>query len=359
MLSRARSATWAAGRLGASLTLAVLSGCSDATPARALTDSDATSARALTDSPVPAGYPDEPLAARAPADSPLTEARAELGRRLFYDARLSRTGTVACASCHRPEHAFSDSTALSLGVEGHVGTRNAPVLINRAWASSFFWDGRASTLEQVVSQPIENPLEMNFPLADAITFIAGEVSYVSEFRAAFDGGQPSLETLQQALASFIRTLVSGNSPYDQELRGDTEGLPKAAQRGEALFFSKAGCFRCHPAGPLSNGGYFNNGSYVEGGDPGRQALTGLAGDRGKFKVPTLRNVAASAPYMHDGSLPTLRDVIEQYDRGGRGDRTTDPLIEPLSLSESDKGDLEAFLVSLTDDDFLSDPRFKP
>jgi cytochrome c peroxidase len=200
---------------------------------------------------------------------------------------------------------------------------------------------------------------MDLPLVDAMTFIAGEVSYVSEFRAAFDGRQPSVETLQRALASFIRTLVSGNSPYDQALRGDIAGLPKPAQRGEALFFSKAGCFRCHPAGPLSNGGYFNNGSYVEGGDPGRQALTGLAGDRGKFRVPSLRNVAVSAPYMHDGSLPTLRDVIEQYERGGRGDPSTDPLIKPLSLSESEKADLEAFLVSLTDDDFLSDPRFEP
>ena len=314
---------------------------------------------ALTDSRAPAGFPDEPITALAPADSPLTEARAELGRRLFYDPRLSRTGAVACASCHRPEHAFSDLSAVSVGVDSREGTRNAPALVNRAWASSFFWDGRASTLEQVVSQPIENPLEMDLPLADAVARLDGESGYVSEFVAAFDGAPPSTETLQRALASFIRALVSGNSGYDRHLRGDEGDFPAAAQRGEALFFSNAGCFRCHPAGPLSNGGYFNNGSYVAGGDPGRQALTGLAGDLGKFRVPTLRDVAASAPYMHDGSLATLRDVIDQYERGGRGDPTTDPLIRPLSLSEGDKVDLEAFLVSLSDDDFLNDPRFKP
>jgi cytochrome c peroxidase len=318
------------------------------------------SARALTDSRAPPGYADGPVAAVAPADSPLTEARARLGRRLFYDKRLSRTGTIACASCHRQEHAFADRAAVSTGVDGRTGTRNAPALVNRAWGSSFFWDGRATSLERLVGQPIENPLEMGLRLGDAVGVVARDAAYAREFSAAFDGAPPSVETLQRALASFVRTLVSGGSPYDRHLRGDDAHFGPAARRGEALFSSgKAGCFRCHPGGPLTNGGYFNNGTYVAGGDPGRQALTGRVGDLGKFKVPTLRNVGASAPYMHDGSLATLRDVVDQYARGGRGDPATDPLIKPLSLSEAEKSDIVAFLDSLTDADFLSDPRYRP
>jgi len=315
--------------------------------------------RALTDNSAPAGYPKGPIAAVAPADSPLTEARARLGRRLFYDKRLSRTGTIACASCHHQEHAFADVAPVSKGVDGRTGTRNAAALVNRAWGSSFFWDGRARSLEDLVGQPIENPAEMDLRLADAVAAVGRDSTYARDFATAFDGAPPSAESLRQALASFVRTLVSRSSPYDRHLRGDDTRFGSAARRGEALFFRKAGCFRCHPAGSLTNSGYFNNGTYVAGGDPGREAVTGRSGDLGKFKVPTLRNVAVSAPYMHDGSLATLRDVVEQYARGGRGDPAADPLIKPLALSDGDKSDLVAFLGSLTDDDFLTDPRYKP
>jgi cytochrome c peroxidase len=314
----------------------------------------------LTDQQAPAGYPDGPITAVAPVDSPLTEARAQLGRRLFFDRRLSRTGQVACGSCHKQENAFSDPMSVSTGVDGRMGMRNAPALVNLAWDATFFWDGRAASLEEQVTKPIENPLEMDLALDDALTVVGADASYVRDFATAFGIGRPSLETLRQALASFVRTLVSGSSPYDKHLRGDDTAFGAAAQRGEALFLSdKAACSHCHPGGPLTNGGYFNNGTYVAGGDPGRQAITGLPGDLGKFKVPTLRNVAASAPYMHDGSVATLQDVIEQYARGGRGDPTTDPQIIPLSLSEGDKADLLAFLVALTDDHFLTDPRYEP
>jgi cytochrome c peroxidase len=313
----------------------------------------------LTENRAPAGYPDGPVTAAAPADSPLTEARAKLGRRLFYDSRLSRTGAVACASCHRQEHAFGDLAPVSRGVDGRTGTRNAPALVNRAWSSSLFWDGRAPSLEEVAGQPFENPLEMDLPLADAVEFVGRDAGYVREFATAFGGALPSAETLRQALASFVRTLVSGTSPYDRHLRGNDSDFGPAARRGEALFFGRAGCFRCHPGGPFTNGGYFNNGTYVAGGDPGRQMVTGRTGDLGKFKVPTLRNVAVSAPYMHDGSLATLHDVVDQYARGGRGDPSVDPLIKALALSDDDKGDLIAFLGSLTDIDFLTDIRFKP
>ena len=231
--------------------------------------------------------------------------------------------------------------------------------MNLAWSTSFFWDGRVATLEDQAGKPIENPVEMGSSLADSVQRVAADVSYARAFVEAY-GGQPDEQSLRFALASFVRTLVSGSSPYDRHIAGDDSSFDAAAARGEALFLSdRAGCFHCHPQGSLTNDGYFNNGTYVSGGDPGRQAITGLAGDLGKFKVPGLRDVAASAPYMHDGSLADLEAVIDQYDRGGRGDPTTDPQIRPLGLTVDEKADLLAFLRSLTDERFLSDARFRP
>jgi cytochrome c peroxidase len=304
----------------------------------------------------PVGYPPG-LAATAPADNPLDEARAQLGRRLFYDPRLSRTGEVACASCHHQAHGFADPRPVSVGVAGRVGRRNAPALINLAWAESLFWDGRVRSLEEQAGKPIEDPTEMDLPIVEAVARVAGDASYVQAFAAVF-GGAPSEVALRQALASFVRTLVSGDSPYDRHLRGDASALSPAAKRGEALFSSeRAACFHCHPQQALTNEGFFNNGSYAEGGDPGRQAITGRSGDLGKFKTPGLRNVAVTAPYMHDGSLPTLEAVIDQYAKGGRGHPSTDPQIEPLQLTAAEKADLLAFLHSLTDPAFLTDRRY--
>jgi cytochrome c peroxidase len=289
----------------------------------------------------------------------LPEARAELGRRLFYDGRLSRTGLVSCSSCHQQAHAFSDPSPVSTGVDGRQGTRNAPALVNLAWGTSFFWDGRSSSLEDQAGKPIENPLEMDSPISDVVTRLAADQTYVRDFTAAY-GGPPAEDTLRSALASFERTLVSGESPYDRHLAGDNSAFSASATRGETLFFSeRAACFHCHPPASLTDGGYFDNGTFVTGGDVGRQAITGLLGDLGKFKVPGLRNVAASAPYMHDGSLADLEAVIDQYDQGGRGDPATDPQIRPLGLSSDEKGDLLAFLRSLTDERFLADSRFAP
>jgi cytochrome c peroxidase len=306
---------------------------------------------------VPAGFPAGTPGTRAPADNALTEARAELGRRLFFDKQLSRTHEVACGSCHFIEHAFSDPNAVSTGVEQRVGTRNAPSLANLAWGASFFWDGRARTLEDQAGQPIENPAEMDLPLDEAAARIAADPSYAPAFDAAY-AQRVDAGSLRKAIASFVRVLVSADSPYDRHLRGDDGQFGDAERRGEQIFLSeKGGCFHCHPAGPLTNEGYFNNGSYTEGGDPGRQTLTHRTGDLGKFKVPGLRNVAVTAPYMHDGSLATLEDVVDRYMRGGNGNPATDPAIAPLSLSPDERADLLAFLRALTDPTFLSDPRF--
>jgi cytochrome c peroxidase len=318
----------------------------------------AAAPRSLIDESAPPGYPTGPLVDAAPAGSPLTEARAQLGKRLFFDPRLSRTGDIACASCHQQQHAFSDPRRVSIGVDGQTGTRNAPALVNLAWGESFFWDGRAKTLEDQAGMPIENPLEMDRKLADVVAGLNADPSYKAVFVQAF-GQNVSEVTLRQALASFVRTLVSGTSRYDRYLRGEEGALSDPEKRGEAIFLANGGCFHCHPPGVLTNDGYFNDGSYLPGGDTGRQRVTGRPGDLGKFKVPTLRDIAASAPYMHDGSLQTLEEVVDRYDQGGLGDPSTDPQIVPLHLTVGEKADLVAFLNSLSDDAFLRDSRFRP
>lgn len=313
----------------------------------------------LTDALAPAGFPAGPVTDTAPVDNALTEPRAQLGKRLFFDVRLSRTKEISCASCHQQEHAFSDPNPVSTGVEGRVGKRNAPALVNSAWGISFFWDGRSPTLEDQVGHPIEDPNEMDMPLSAVVADLRLAAEYERDFLAAYDS-EPSEVTLRRALASFVRTLVSADTPYDRFVRGDPGALTPAAQRGATLFFHEpAACFHCHPQGMLSNEGFFNNGSFEEGGDVGREGVTERQGDRGKFKVPGLRNVAVTAPYMHDGSIATLADVLDQYARGGRGHATTDPQIKPFELTDSDKQDLLAFLESLTDESFLSDARFQP
>lgn len=306
----------------------------------------------------PAGFPPGPIAETGPSDNQLTEERAQLGKRLFFEPQLSRTSEIACVSCHDPKLAFADARPVSLGVEDRLGTRNAPALVNLTWGQRFFWDGRAETLEEQAGMPIEDPLEMDLPLAMAVERLRDDARYVQEFQLAY-GSAPTPETLRKALASFLRTLVSGDSAYDRYLAGDLDALAPAALRGEALFFGDAACFHCHPPGALTNEGFFNNGTFYDGGDVGRQKVTGRTGDLGKFKVPGLRNVAVTGPFMHDGSLDTLQEVVAHYNRGGLGHPSTDPLIEPLDLSDDQMTDLVAFLEALTDARFLNDPRFRP
>jgi cytochrome c peroxidase len=335
------------------ISLAPLAGCSSDAPT---VRKDAPS---LIISTIPAGYPKGTYSERAPADNALTLERAMLGKRLFYDAQLSRTNEISCASCHQQQYGFADPREVSIGVDGRTGTRNAPSIVNAAWGKTFFWDGRVHSLEEQAGQPIENPLEMDLTLTDAVARVLADPSYVEDFNRAY-GEAPSSSSIQKALASFVRSVVSGSSPYDRHLRGDDSDFGPQRKRGEALFLSeKAECFHCHPSGSLSNEGFFNNGTYTAGGDTGRQQVTGRVGDIGKFKVPGLRNIAITAPYMHDGSLPTLEAVIEQYDAGGRGDATTDPQLKPMALTGAEKADLLEFLRSFTDDALLQDPRFAP
>jgi cytochrome c peroxidase len=304
---------------------------------------------------VPPGFPPLP----APADNPLTAEKFALGQSLFFDRRLSRTGEVACGSCHLQANAFADPRRVSEGVEGRTGSRNAPPLFNLAWTGSYFWDGGVDSLERQAMAPIMDPREMDLPLEEATARVAADPAYPARFQAAFGSAVTPL-AVTQALASFVRGLVSGDNRLDRHRRGEPHALGAAEQRGLAIFEGERGeCFHCHTGFNLTTDRYANNGSYLPGGDVGRQRVTGKANDLGRFRVPSLRNIAVTAPYMHDGSLATLEEVIEHYDRGGRGHESTDANIRPLHLGPGEKRDLLAFLQALTDETFLNDPKLTP
>jgi cytochrome c peroxidase len=260
-----------------------------------------------------------------PEDNPLTAEKVELGRRLFSDRRLSRDASVACSSCHDPGRAFSDDRPIAIGVFGRRGRRNSPALINRAYGRSFFWDGRAATLEEQVLKPIEDPNEMDLPLAGA----AARVSLTPD-------------EISRALASFVRSILSGNSAYDRFVEGDRTALTPEQQAGLQLFRGKANCIACHVGPNFTDERLHNTGIAWRDekfADPG-------AG-QGTFKTPTLREVARTAPYMHDGSMATLEDVIEYYDRGGNRNPNLDSELHPLHLTAEEKRNIVAFLRSLT------------
>jgi cytochrome c peroxidase len=281
-------------------------------------------------------------------DNPLTAARVALGRRLFFDPILSADGTVACASCHRPDHGFASAEAKPRGIRGQQTTRRAPTLLNRAYGKSFFWDGRAGSLEEQALQPIEHPAEMGSSVADAVKRLQAHKDYPALFTAAFPDGVTAAN-LGKSLASFERVLLRGDSRIDRfRQKGKHGGLTPAERHGLWLYESKGQCWRCH-AGPIFSDEDFHNTGVSWGKEPldlGRFAVTKKEADRGKFKTPTLRGVALTAPYMHDGSLKTLDEVVEFYNRGGGANPNLDARIRPLGLSPGEMSDLVAFLKSL-------------
>jgi cytochrome c peroxidase len=261
----------------------------------------------------------------APEDNPITKERVKLGRKLFFDKRLSRDGTVACATCHDPQRAFTDGRPVAVGIEGRKGTRNVPTLVNRAWGRVFFLDGRAPTLEKQALEPIQNPIEMGLTLGE----IKGRV-----------GLEP--EEVARALASYVRTILSGDSPYDKYVNGDQKALSAKAQAGLAVFRGKGRCTTCHAGPTLTDERMHNTGVAWRDG-----RLTDPGAGQGAFKVPTLREVVRTAPYMHDGSLATLEEVVDFYDRGGNPNPYLDEDIRPLHLTPDEKGALVEFLRSLS------------
>jgi len=291
----------------------------------------------------------------APEDNPLTTAKVALGRQLFFDKQLSRDGSLSCAGCHDPRRAFTDGRVLATGVGGMQGRRNAPTLVNRAWGEAFFWDGRAVTLEQQALEPILNPRELAMT-PQAVVVLARSTQYRPRFQRAF-GSDPSLFDVARALASYVRTIQSGDAPYDRYLAGDRNALSTAARRGFTLFVGKAGCSNCH-SGPLLTDELFHNtgvawrsGITSEGlqapADEGRWNVTHANADRGAFKTPTLRQIARTAPYMHNGSFARLEDVIDYYDRGGEKNPVMDFRVRPLHLTPREKRDVLAFLDALS------------
>lgn len=278
----------------------------------------------------------------APADNPITAARVELGRRLFFERRLSADGRTACSTCHQPARAFTDGRRVSRGVFGRPGRRNVPSILNRAYGVTGFWDGRAPSLEAQVRIAAEADVDLGVPLEETAARLATDRSYV----AAFGDGGITADRIVRAIATFVRVQLSGDSPYDRFLNGDRAALDAEAQRGLELFTGVARCARCH-AGPLLSDEDFHNTGVSRGQDAGRFGVTGDVPDLGRFKTPSLRNVARTAPYMHDGSIPDLTSVVAFYAGGGGVNPQLSEDVQPLRLTAADRAALVAFLLSLT------------
>ncbi|MEO8590853.1 MAG: cytochrome c peroxidase [Flavobacteriales bacterium] len=286
-----------------------------------------------------------------PSDNPLTDASVRLGKALFFEARLSRNGSISCASCHHPDRGFSDTLALSLGVDGLPGLRNAPSLGNVAYHPSFFRDGGVPTLEQQVLAPIHDELEMDHNINLAAAELGDEEPYGSLSMQAY--GKPlDAYVITRAIANYERTLISGWSRSDRFLyQGDATALSAAEVRGWQLFSSaELNCAACHSGFDLTDHDFHNVGQYLDyGNDPGRERITLQPGDLGKFKTPTLRNIARTGPYMHDGAFGTLDQVIDHFASGGQPHPNLSPEMRTFVLTEEQKADLLAFLSALSDD----------
>ncbi len=268
----------------------------------------------------------------APEDNPITPDRVALGRQLFFDKRLSRDGSIACATCHNPNRAFSTPLSVAVGIGGRQGHRNAPSLINRGYGRAFFWDGRTPTLEQQVVEPIQNPNEMDLTLGEATARLKLDAT-----------------ALSRALASYVRTILSGDSPYDRFINGERQALSAEQQFGLQIFRGKGNCVACHVGPNFTDEQFHNTGVAWRDdriADEGRFAISGNPHDHGAFKAPTLREAARTAPYMHDGSMATLEDVIDFYSDGGRPNPSLDPEIRPRNFTPEEKRALISFLRSL-------------
>jgi cytochrome c peroxidase len=292
--------------------------------------------------------------AKIPPANPLTEAKVDLGKHLYFDVRLSADSTVSCATCHAPEKGWSDGRKNSEGIRGQVGGRNAPTVINRVFSEAQFWDGRAASLEEQALGPVQNPIEMGHTLEGMLTTLNGVPGYKPLFAAAFGDDKITSERVGQAIASFERTIVSGNSPFDRYEGGDKTAMSEAAIRGLAIFKDnqKGRCSICHVGSNLTDEKYHNIGVGMDQKDwetnhTGRYGVSKNEKEKGAFKTPTLRQIAESGPYMHDGSEATLEAVVELYAKGGNPSPHLDPEMKKLDLTEQDKKDLVEFMKALS------------
>lgn len=285
-----------------------------------------------------------------PAFNLQTPAKIELGKTLFFDPRLSKDNSLACASCHVPALGFSNGQPVAKGIKGQLGTRNVPSLYNVAYRTQFFWDGRAGSIEQQALEPIQNPIEMDQDLAQLVAELNAVPGYVTVFRAVFGTG-PSADGIAQALAAFERIIVSNNSPWDRFMAGDDAALSESAQRGVRVFDEKAKCVTCHNGPNFTDNQFHALGLPKREGipdDPGRFKITLNDEEMNAFRTPSLRQVADSAPYMHNGMFATLEEVLDFYVKAEGRPAHRHPLITPLDLlTEQDKADLLAFLRALS------------
>jgi cytochrome c peroxidase len=289
--------------------------------------------------------------AYVPETNTMSQTKIDLGRKLYFDPRLSASGDISCATCHDPDKGFSDARPVSIGIGGQAGGRNAPTVINRLFSADQFWDGRAADLEAQALGPIQNPIEMGHTLPGMIAGLQGIQAYGPEFERAFGSPGITPDRVAMAIAAYERTVVAGNAAFDRYQAGDKTAMSEAAVRGMALFNDpqRANCVTCHAGFNFTDESYHNLGVGMdrEFPDLGRYTVSKQETDRGAFKTPTLRNVTQTGPYMHDGSEATLADVVAFYDRGGKPNPWLSKEIRPLNLSDREKADLVAFLEALT------------
>lgn len=332
---------------------------------------------------IPLGLPTDTWDYYVPRNNPLTPAKVELGRKLFFDARLSADGKISCATCHDPKLGFTDGKVFAEGIGGSIGTRNSPTLLNAMFNPNQFWDGRAGTLEEQAIQPLINPIEMGNPSHDTVVNrLRSLAEYRAEFQSVF-GGEITIARTGQAIAAYERMLVAADSPFDRFIAGDTNAIGDAAKRGFALFRGKARCSRCHTFSDalpfFTDFSYHNTGvaanhpnfdklarqayAIVEtdeakpvidklsaqrgGQELGRILISYQVFDIGAFRTPSLRNIALTAPYFHDGSARSLAEVVKFYNEGGKANLNREWDLNPLALSDDEQRELVTFLESLT------------
>ena len=330
---------------------------------------------------IPQGIPVSLWRKRIPSDNPMSAAKIKLGEALYFDKRLSADGTVSCATCHDPASAFADRNATAVGVRSSTGTRNAPTVLNVMFSSTFFWDGRARSLEDQVMQPLVNPAEMGMQDYEAVVArVASVPAYVESFRRVFKC-DVTIENIARAIAAFERTQLSGNSPFDRFMAGDANAITESQKNGWKLFRGRAQCIQCHAfsrrAPFFTDFDFHNTGvatknrnveklvreagkikevsglSHTEGfSDLGRYLVTRQAKDIGAFKTPTLRDIELTAPYMHEGSQKTLLDVVKFYNRSGDVNPHLDKRMRPLNLTDEEMNSLVEFMRALTSDEVL-------
>jgi cytochrome c peroxidase len=294
---------------------------------------------------IPFGFP--PIT--FPDDNQPTQNRIDLGKKLFFDPIMSRDSSVSCATCHLPEKAFADNLKVSIGINGRKVDRNSPSLLNVAYQPVLFWDGGVPTLEMQVLAPIDNHAEFDFDINEIVKRLAKHPQYPLLFQKAYNQN-PSVFAVTRAIANFERSLIGGTSKYDRFLKNlDSTVFTLSEKNGMKIFFGENGeCFHCHGGFNFTDNSFRNNGLYLVYPDSGRAKITSLKQDVGKFKVPSLRNVEKTAPYMHDGSLATLEDVMAHYMKGGNKHPNKSGVILPLHLSKQEQQDLLNFLKTLTD-----------